>query len=101
MVKTIDICVQQYPHLVIDQVVCEFRSPVCLDTLVIDSEYRRRICGLRHLWSRSFEAPALELPYRLAMMEEASLMLAIRKLQLDCGDETCNVIIKCIISMAK
>ena len=39
------------------------------------------------------------LPYCLAMMEEASVVCTIRKLQLNCGDETCNVIHKCIIGM--
>ena len=48
------------------------------------------ICGVSRLEPQRLYS----LPYRLAMMEEASVMCTIWKLQTDCGDETCNVIHK-------
>ena len=70
-----------------------------MSLLVIDSKYRSAadfgICGVGRLKAQLLNS----LPYRPAMMEEVSLMLAIRKLQFDCEDETSSPSrVRCVVS---
>ena len=73
-----------------------------MSLLVIDSKYRWRTFGLRHLWSRPVEGPVLERSSISPRNNGRSISDACNSEMAAClRDETCNVINKCIISMAK